>query len=163
MTKNTKSSQGPTRARGLVVDLKRIVKNIEGLHSCAWSQQQKARHGATNQTVVEKANAARAAAAVHAAAAVRVEAPIEMADADTLKQDAEAAAAAHAAAAVRVEAPIEIADADTLKQDAEAAAAARAAAAVRVAAAEKMRKQVAAKAAQAKGGGDAAGPSSPAA
>ena len=127
MTKNTKSSQGPTRACGMVVDLKRIVKNIEGLHSCAWSQQQKARHGATNQTVVEKANAARAAAAVG------------------------------------VEAPIEMADAATLKQDAEAAAAARAAAAVRAAAAEKMRKQVAAKAAQAKGGGDAAGPSSPAA
>ena len=35
--------------------------------------------------------------------------------------------------------------------------------AARAAAAEKMRKQVAAKAAQAKGGGDAAGPSSPAA
>ena len=157
MTKNTKSSQGPTRARGLVVDLKRIVKNIEGLHSCAWSQQQKARHGATNQTVVEKANAARAAAAMG------VEAPIEMADANTLKQDAEAAAAARAAAAVRVEAPIEKADAATLKKDAEAAAP-RARRRPCAAAAEKAKKQrVAAKAAQAKGGGDAAGPSSPAA
>ena len=120
MTKN-KSSR-PTAARlQRQFDLDRTIKSIDNLHK----QQFKWRHGGESPPPARR------------------EAPI--------------------GAPWRVEAPIEMADADTLKQDAEAAAAARAAATVRAAAAEKMRKQLAAKAAQAKDGGDAAGPSSPAA
>ena len=159
MTKNTKSSQGPTRACGLVVDLKRIVKNIEGLHSGAWSQQRKARHGATNQTVVEKANAARAAAAV------RVEAPIEMADAATLKQDAEAAAAAPrrrpCAWRRRSRSPTLLRSSRMPRRRRRARGGGR-----RGGGRKGAKQRVAAKAAQAaqaKDGGDAAGPSSPAA
>ena len=121
MTKTTKSSQGATPRPLREFDLAHTLGSINSLHK----QQFKWRHGGESPPPARR------------------EAPI--------------------GAPWRVEAPIEKADAATLKKDAEAAAAARAAAAVRVAAAEKMRKQVAAKAAQAKGGGDAAGPSSPAA
>ena len=121
MTKNTKSSRGATPRPLRQFDLAHTLGSINSLHR----QQFKWRNGGESPPPARR------------------EAPI--------------------GAPWRVEAPIEMADADTLKQDAEAAAAARAAATVRAAAAEKMRKQVAAKAAQAKGGGDAAGPSSPAA
>ena len=56
-----------------------------------------------------------------------------------------------------------MADADTLKKDAEARTADKREGGACARGGEKVRKQLAAKAAQAKDGGDAAGPSSPAA